>query len=71
MHRTTTLRIALAFCVTAALALTVNAARTPASPAADLMSGKVELKSAGPLAFGRGGVLLVGDSVGISWSSGR
>ena len=39
-------------------------ARKPASPVADFPSGKVQLMSAGPLAFGPDGVLFVGDSVG-------
>ena len=47
-----------------ALALTVQAARTPAAPAADLAAGNSGLKSAGALAFGPDGVLFVGDSAG-------
>ena len=42
----------------------VTAARKPASPVADLPSGKVQLMSAGALAFGPDGILFVGDSVG-------
>ena len=67
MHsRTTTVRTALALGLTAALALTVHAARTPARAIDGLAPGKVELKSAGALAFGPDGVLFVGDSVGGS-----
>ena len=47
-----------------ALAFTVQAARTPAAPAADLTAGNSGLKSAGALAFGPDGVLFVGDSAG-------
>jgi hypothetical protein len=54
--------IALGF--TAALAIGVTAAREPASPLANFSSGRVDLKSAGALAFGPDGILFVGDSVG-------
>src|SRR5580658_2486592 len=64
MRRITFVSSAVAFCLTAALAIGVTAARKPASPVADLPSGKVELSSAGPLAFGPDGILFVGDSVG-------
>jgi len=47
-----------------ALALTVQAARTPAAPAAGFAAGNSGLKSAGALAFGPDGVLFVGDSAG-------
>src|SRR5579872_2988630 len=63
MRRITFVSLAVALCLTAALALTVAAARK-ASPVADLPSGKVQLMSAGALAFGPDGVLFVGDSVG-------
>ncbi len=66
MRRITFVSSAVAFCLTAALAIGVTAARKPASPVADLPSGKVELKSAGALAFGPDGILFVGDSVGGS-----
>ena len=46
------------------LAIGSTAARKPASPLAELPSGKVQLKSAGALAFGPDGILFVGDSVG-------
>src|SRR5215831_3951011 len=45
-----------------ATALAVNSARTAAHAAPDLAPGKVDLKSAGALAFGPNGVLFVGDS---------
>ena len=64
MRRITLVSTAAALCLTAALAVGVNAARQPANPLADLPSGKVDLKSAGALAFGPDGVLFVGDSVG-------
>jgi hypothetical protein len=51
-------------CATAALVITVTAARKPARPAAEMPSGKVQLQSAGRMAFGPDGVLFVGDSVG-------
>jgi hypothetical protein len=63
-HRMTVAGTALAVGLTTVLALTVHAARTPASAVAGLAPGKVELKSAGALAFGPDGVLFVGDSVG-------
>src|SRR5580700_4932216 len=64
MRRITFVSSAVAFCLTVALAIGVTAARKPASPVADLPSGKVELQSAGALAFGPDGILFVGDSVG-------
>ena len=64
MRRITFVSTAAAICLTAALAVGVNAARQPANPLADLPSGKVDIKSAGALAFGSDGVLFVGDSVG-------
>ena len=54
----------LALGFTAALAFGVTSAREPASPLASLSSGKVDIKSAGALAFGPDGILFVGDSVG-------
>jgi hypothetical protein len=63
MRRIASISVVLALC-TAALALTVTAARKPASPVADLPAGKVQFMSAGPLAFGPDGILFVGDSVG-------
>jgi hypothetical protein len=59
--------IGLGVALTAAVALpSVIAARSLASPAADLTAGKVDIMSAGRLAFGPGGILFVGDSVGGS-----
>ena len=66
MHRITFISTAVALCVAAALAVGVNAARRPASPLADLPAGKVDIESAGALAFGPEGILFVGDSVGGS-----
>jgi hypothetical protein len=65
MHgRITLTRLAGALCLTTALTLTLTAAHKPALLTADLASGKVELMSAGPLAFGPQGILFVGDSRG-------
>lgn len=66
MRRMTLLSTAAALGLTAALAIGLTAARQPASPVPDLPSGKVQLLSAGSLAFGPDGVLFVGDSVGGS-----
>ena len=52
----TPLRLVTAFCLTAALAFGAGIA--------GLATGKVPLKSAGPLAFGPNGLLFVGDSIG-------
>lgn len=65
-RRTTLICTAVALCLATALAIGVTSAREPASPLADLTSGKVQLTSAGPLAFGPDGVLFVGDSIGGS-----
>jgi len=64
MRPSTILATVAALCVTVALAFGVSAARRPASPLTDLPSGKVQLQSAGALAFGPDGILFVGDSVG-------
>jgi hypothetical protein len=66
MRRITLIGLGVALCLAAALPSVVTAARKPASPAADLSSGKVDLVSAGRLAFGPDGILFVGDSVGGS-----
>ena len=67
MHRTMTMiSLVVAVCLTIALGLTLTAARQPASPAAELTTGKVPLMSAGALAFGPNGILFVADSVGGS-----
>src|ERR1700722_348891 len=52
----TPLRLVAALCLTAALAFSASIA--------GLTTGKAQLKSAGPLAFGPDGVLFVGDSAG-------
>jgi hypothetical protein len=60
--------LAVALCVTAGLVHTY-AAPHPApltAATAELTSGKVQLRSAGPLAFGPDGILFVGDSLGAS-----
>ncbi len=66
MRRKVFVSAGVALCLTAALAIGVTAARQPASPLADLPSGKVQIMSAGALAFGPDGILFVGDSVGGS-----
>ncbi len=66
MRRNTLLSTAVALCLAATAAIGVTAARQPASPLADLPSGKVQLMSAGALAFGPDGILFVGDSIGGS-----
>ena len=63
-HRDTVARTVLTGALTIAVALAVNSARTSAKAAGDLIPGKVELKSAGALAFGPNGVLFVADSAG-------
>jgi len=57
-------RAAIALGATTMIALLVVSLYRPASAAAVLTSGKVDLKSAGALAFGPDGVLFVGDSIG-------
>jgi hypothetical protein len=64
MRRITFVSLAVVLGFAAALTLGLTAARKPASPLARLSSGKVQLMSAGPLAFGPDGILFVGDSVG-------
>lgn len=68
MHRIKILAVALAtLCLTVGLGFHVYAAAHPAAitaAAADLSVGKVQLHSAGPLAFGPDGILFVGDSAG-------
>ena len=69
MHRSSLPKFALAMaavlCLSAGLVHTY-AGSTPASPApaVEMTSGKVQLQSAGPLAFGPDDVLFVGDTVG-------
>jgi len=57
--RKTLIRIAAGVSAAAIIAFTISAAATD-----NLTAGKVDLKSAGALAFGPGGILFVGDSVG-------
>ena len=57
--RKTLIRIAAGAFVAAVIAFTIAADATD-----NLTAGKVDLKSAGPLAFGPSGILFVGDSVG-------
>ena len=47
-----------------ALALAVASSVAAADPTTGMQMGKVDLKSAGPLAFGPDGILLVGDPIG-------
>jgi hypothetical protein len=54
----TSFRLVAALCLTAALAFSASIA--------GLTTGKAQLKSAGPLAFGPDGVLFVGDSAGAA-----
>ena len=56
MRRIAFVSMAVAICLTVALAFRVTAARRAASPLADLTSGEVQLMSAGALAssFSRG-----------------
>ncbi len=72
MRRNTVLKLAFGLaaglCLTAGL-VHIYAAAHPAPltlAAAELTSGKVQLKSAGALAFGPDGILFVGDSLGAS-----
>jgi hypothetical protein len=66
MRRITLFGLGVTLCLAAALPRGITAARTPGGPAADLSAGKVDLLSAGRLAFGPDGILFVGDSVGGS-----
>ena len=63
MHRMK-IKSALALSATAALAIVFTGVGKPDNPTANLPSGKVQLTSAGPLAFGPDGILFVGDSTG-------
>ena len=62
MHRQTVTRTVLTAALTLAVALGINTARTAARSTGEFTSGRVDLKSAGALAFGPNGVLFVGDS---------
>ena len=59
--RRTLIRVAAGLFVTAVVVFTIAADATD-----NLIAGKVDLKSAGPLAFGPDGILFVGDSVGAA-----
>ncbi len=58
-------RIALAAAAVSAVAI-IAVADSPANLTASLKTGKLQLKSAGALAFGPDGVLFIGDSLGAS-----
>lgn len=64
MHRTTKISSTFAVCAAAMLALTIASVSKPATSSVNLPVGKAQLSSAGSLAFGPGGILFVGDSVG-------
>jgi hypothetical protein len=66
MKKQTFSRVAFALCLVVVLAIAVADTTKPASLTASLTAGKVQLKSAGALAFGTDGVLFIGDSVGGS-----
>jgi hypothetical protein len=62
MRRTTTwIGIGIAMFLSIAIAMTATAALQTPAP---LAAGKVQLMSAGPMAFGPAGILFVGDSLG-------
>ena len=62
MRRSRIMVAAVVVCLSAVLAIGVTAARKPAKPLADLPSGRVQLMSAGALAFGPDGILFIGDN---------
>lgn len=64
MRRTTKFSSAFALCAAATLALVVTTVSKTATTSLNLPVGKVQLTSAGPLAFGPNGILFVGDSLG-------
>ncbi len=64
MDRRITFTAVFALCLVVVLAIAVADTTKPPSLAAGLTAGKLQLKSAGPLAFGTDGVLFVGDSAG-------
>ena len=63
-RRFTFARVVFALSLAVVLAIAVADTTKPANPAMSLAAGKLQLKSAGPLAFGTDGVLFVGDSIG-------
>ncbi len=64
MRRTTKIFSTFAFCAAVTLAITVATVSKSATTTLNLPMGKVQLTSAGPLAFGPDGILFVGDSMG-------
>ncbi len=58
--------LAVLICGSAAVVIGIHAASKPAPAIPDLPSGKVQLQSAGALAFGPNGMLFVGDNLGGS-----
>jgi hypothetical protein len=66
MRRTTKITSTFAVCGAAALAIMVAGVGKSDTPKVNLPMSKVQLKSAGPLAFGPDGILFVGDSIGAS-----
>jgi len=66
MRRTTKITSTFAVCGAAALAIMVAGVGKSDTPKVNLPLSKVQLKSAGPLAFGPDGILFVGDSIGAS-----
>ena len=58
--------LAVLMCGSAAVVMGIHAAGKPAPAIPDLPSGKVQLQSAGALAFGPNGMLFVGDNLGGS-----
>jgi hypothetical protein len=58
--------LAVLICGSAAAVMGIHAASRPAPAIPDLPSGKVQLQSAGALAFGPNGMLFVGDNLGGS-----
>jgi hypothetical protein len=64
MRRTTKISSAFALCAAATLAITVVTVSKSATSGLNLPVGKVQLTSAGALAFGPDGILFVGDSIG-------
>lgn len=66
VRRITFSRVGFALFFIVVLAIAIADTTKPPSLAATLTAGKLQLKSAGPLAFGTDGVLFVGDSSGSS-----
>jgi hypothetical protein len=66
MRRTTKITSTFAVCGAAVLAIMVATVGKSDTPKINLPMSKVQLMSAGPLAFGPDGILFVGDSMGAS-----